>query len=365
MNPWIWEYVDDNVAHTADSGTIYIDLPQNEQISMLMLELRVQNSSDAYPLHSIFDCFSKISVVADGVKTLFECTAEIADFLAFVHQDGKACRHVLNDVDSGVSVLSMPIYFGRQPFDTEYFLDTGKYRSVQVQVTYSDSSTYITTASVKHTLTYARPLTKLTWRGMIRSRLVRQEASSAAAIVRHDLPTQYPWYLVAVRMDDHDADISGNITNVDLNVDSGRLHIVNVHTYELMVLANQKFPNPGSPFIRYYPDGNEETHTFGAWPRQYSLQLDAGAGHFLGISSLTGEKFMLSPIDNDGDVITTDIAIVATWNSPMPHQCLILFDGRKQTFDAPSHSQAWIDYTTGSNTQTIYTILQEVITRPL
>ena len=361
MPATIWEYLSDNVALTADSGTVYLDLPRGEQIMEILLEWRATNSATAYPLHSILDSITKVEVLADGVKTLYSATAEIGSYLAFVQRGGLVPDHTLRDTPSETCVMRLPIIFGRYPGDVEFLLDTSLYRHCQLRIEYVDTTTYIGTGSFKHTVTYRRPLERLSPVGFVRHRVVKTEASAAAGTVRHDLPLGYPWFLAGVRMDDYDADVSGNITDVDLNIDSGRLHLVNLHMAEIMQINRMTMPNPSAYFVRLACTGNEDSHHFGAWPIPFSLNNDSGSPIIIGMSSMTGEKFMCHVLDSDGHVTTTEHAVVLNFPSSMPHACVMLFDGRAEAFNAPSYNEAWLDYTTGSNTQTIHTFLSELI----
>jgi len=339
------EYITNGVTESSDSQTLIEDLPNNEVISMLMLELRVTNTSTVNNLRSILDVVSKIEVIADGTKTLFSATPEVASYAAFVKQNGKVPDHRFFDGASAVSRLHLPIYFGRWPWDEEYMLDTSQYRDVQLHLTYSLNTTYEATGTFQHTITFWRPLERLPVRGFIRHRRVKLETTSATAqTITHDLPTTLPWYLVGVRVDDVDQDINTDLSKIDLNINEGRLHLLDVDADEIYYYNRLLFHHANSYVNQPVVTGQDTVHTFGDWAFPRGATAVTTGARIVGVDNLAGEQARITINTDAGTQATDAIPVALDAPSPMPHKCMLLYDGRKDPFPAPDYAQARIDY---------------------
>lgn len=366
MAIWIREYLTKNKTESSDDQTKYIDLPDAEQISQIDIEWRVTNTSTVNNLRSILDVISKIEVVADGVKTLFSATPEVASYLAFVAQNGVLPDHRFFDGASAVSRLHLPIFFGRYPGDEEYLLDTTPYKSVQLQITYSLNTTYEATGTTQHTITYLRPLTSLSPRGFIRSRRVKLETTTAAVqTVTHDLPMSYPWHLLGVRVDDRDQDINTDLTAVDVNIDSGRLHLLDVDADEIYYENFRKFRHANAYVSQPVVTGQETVHTFGEWAFPKGAVTVSG-NRLAVVDNVAGEQCRITVYVADTGAQATDaIPIACEFPSPMPHKCMMLVDGRKQPFPADAYTEGKVDYDIAAYVIALETFVQEIITGTL
>ena len=359
---WIPEYLTNGRTESDDDQTLMIDLPKNEQIGMLMLEIRVTNTVTVNNLRSILDVIGDIEVRADGVKTLFSLPPEVASYIAFVQQDGKLPDHRFFDTASTVSRLHLPIWFGRFPWDEDYLLDTGLYKNVQLRIPYALNTTYDATGTFQHTLTYYRPLERLSPLGIVRSTIVKRETPSAAVqTVSHDLPTEFPWFYVGVRVNDPDADLNSDLTGVDLNVDAGRLHLLNVDADEANYLDRLRYNHANSYVNVLAPTGITTVHTFGDWPFSFGAVHLGLSAQFVTVTNIQGEQARIAVYDDAGAAETGAIGVSLDTRSPNPHKCLTLYDGRKTPFPANRHGEAKIDYTLANLSMTLETFVMELV----
>ena len=66
MTVWIPEYLSKAKVETSDDQTLYIDLPANEQISFLQVEVSAQGSATPRTTTTLIDDIEKYEVIADG-----------------------------------------------------------------------------------------------------------------------------------------------------------------------------------------------------------------------------------------------------------------------------------------------------------
>lgn len=362
MPIWIPEYLTKDKAETSNDQTLYIDLPENEQISFLKVQITVKNTSSINILRSILDPIEKLEVIADGVKTLYNLEPEIASYVQFVMQNGKVANHDLVDHNGATSRFELIIPFGRFPYDEEYMLDTGLYDSVQLRIPYTLNTTYETSASLKHTVLMYRPLEKLAPIGLIRSRTIQKETSAAAVeTIEHKLPMTYPWYYLGVRIEDLDENINTDLTAVKLNVDEGRLVLFDLNADELLYADADRFPDPNCYTNRITITGSGTFHTYGNRALVNGAVVRSAEGYDIAWTSSKGEQGAISVFDTHATAATNYIVMSLDMPSPNPHSCLTLYDGRKEPFPAAGYTQAKVEYELAAKTTILQTFIQEIV----
>jgi len=346
---WIPEYITNGVVESGSSGTLQENLPEDEQISMIMLELRATRAASPDNDASIFDCFSKIEVVADGVKEIASAEPEILDYAAFVAQGGISPDHRLYSGGSAVCRLHLPIYFGRFPWDEEYLLDTSRYSRVQIKISWNLATSLETFTSFTHTITYWRPLEKLSPKGFVRTREIEKVSSPGNnATKKVLLPNRYPWHYLFVRVEDLDQDINTNLSTVDLRADGGRLHLADVDVDELYYADKLRWAHARPPVIQPTVTGQDNILTFADWGFVGGTAVVSG-NRVVVLDQLAGEKVRATVYVADSGAQASDaIPFMIRPNYQNPHKCLTLYDGRKEPFPAPDHSDTEVEFKTGS-----------------
>ncbi len=366
MSIWIPEYLSKDVAETSDDQTLYIDLPKNEQISHLKIEIRITNTSTVNNLRSILDPISKFEIIADGMKSLFNLEPECASYSQFVANNGIYPDHRFFDGASLVPRLELIIPFGRYPFDPDYMLDTSLYNNVQLRIPYALNTTYEATGTLKHTIQLFRPLEKLNPVGLIRRRTVKKETSSGSAeTIIHDLPMSLPWHYVYVRIEDVDADINTNLSAVKLNVDEGRLILLDLKADEINYADRDRFPAKNCYINVPVVTGQEYVHTFADWAFVHGAANITLTDTVFGITQVGGERVLIKPFKTAGTEQTVATGVALYCNSPNPHKCLTIFDGRKEAFDAGAYSEAKIEFELNAYTMNLITCIEEIVTGKL
>jgi len=369
---WQWHYLAEDITESAiDSGTIRLKLPEREQISIIDVEIyATQLRADVS--YDIMDIPEKLEVIADGASVLYSMSPETAQFIHFA-----TIRSLPLDVKmfnaGSIPHFRCKIPFGRWERDEEYMLDTSVYNNVYLEIPWSLNTYYFTTHTLSYTVRYLRPIQKLAPKGFIRSRDIEYGAHTWGAAGHYyvTLPLKYPWYMLGCRIYDLDADMVTNIPQIKLDIDDGRLVLVDEDTDDILRDNTERLPSPLiipwkvvctaglSNWLRTYLGRTYEAHIqpykvgdhfdtvlrniFSAQQINFETVCVAGSAAASCVNvSLVGEAFNCCIIIKDWYL---------NWFEPVPHE----------PFPVGEHSEAEIDYTHIAVTiDDLVTFLQEV-----
>jgi hypothetical protein len=353
-------YLVKNKALSADSGTIYVDLPLNEQISALVFEFNCNKTSTADHTNPVFDQLGKIEVLLDGSKTAFSAEVEVGSILAWL-TSGQIPPH--EPRERGTAEVCLPIYFGRWPRDEQYGLDTSGYKSAQLQVSYNMDTTDWATGTCTYTVYYLRPVERVSWQGFVRSRTIHLLTSSGSASTEYiELPHGLPWLRVGIRNFDIDQYIYNDITAVKFTVDDGRVDLMTADTDDLININRERY---GGVLKSYAVDSmlvdGDYPQTYLALMRDLEICSFAASVRILGFDSWLGHRFHAKMISDAGAAIATAETVNYRAGGYCFHGGLILFDNAINPFPAPGHANGKIELTLGAYTSVTETFLQELV----
>ncbi len=356
------QYLVKEKSYTSDTGVILIDLPKNEQISMIMVELQATVSSTLDTQNSILHNITKAEVLLEGSGVAYSMTPESGSYQALLTA-GFVPPHSLGDIASFKDTMRLPIYFGRWPGDERYLLDTARYSSAQLQIPYVLDTTDFDTTTLQATVYYMRPLQKVSPVGFIRSRTISEIVRTAAAgFITVDLPTGLPWRSVFFRTYDWDAHIYSDITDVKFDVDDGRLRLFDGRTEELYTLEKLHFGGAydGNTLESVAAQGDEIATYMGA-ARNFAISKAGALPDIFSTVSKLGHRVVIALAQHDGTAQSTghNFYLQPTGSAYMGG--LILAHFPDVPFPAPSHSDAVIEYTVGNLAFTLETNVIEVV----
>lgn len=362
MPVWIPEYLSKAKTESSDDQTLYIDLPKNEQISFLHLELSMQGVATPRTTTTLIDKLGPYEVIADGSKVLYSLEPEIAYYIDYLTRGGVYPHMDFNYTPNARETHRFRIPFGRHLYDEEYMLDTSLYNSVQLRVPYSTDGTHFTSGTFRHNIVMYRPLRKMNPVGFIRSRTVKKETSSAAVeTINHDLPMTYPLRFVGVRLEDDDVNLETNLTSLKVNIDEGRLILLDLNSNEMRDLDRMRFPERN--YYAIVPAATDSTafkaHT--DYPYVRALFSSGVRALIFKLSAAAGVQTTLNVYEADGTAASGGHAVTIQVSGPNPHQCLSVIDGREEPFDVRLYSEGKIEYTLAANTIVLNTFVQEVV----
>lgn len=359
---WQLAYLKKEESYSSDSGTVFVDLPSDEQISMLMVEFQCYNTSPTSrdDDRSVLDVVKDIHVLLEGSKSAYHVKPEVGSYLAYLAAKRLPPHNVK---ERGAQNMRLPIYFGRYPGDPDYLLDTRPYSSAQLQIEYELDTTYETSGTAVLTVWLLRPLDRLAPAGFVRSRIVNTFSSSGSAETKSvDLPTGLPWLNVGLRVFDFDAFIANNLTDVDFDIDEGRLHLFDGRIEDLMRLNELWYDQPlwGHRLWAMPVSGNQVQTFLGEVDTIQWSQLGANLVIF-NSSAIWGPRYTITMRDNDGTAISTATDISSKPHGILPYQCMTVGNFADDPFPAPSHADAKIVLELGAYTALIETWVQEIV----
>lgn len=363
MAIWVPEYLSKNTTESSSDQTLYIDLPKNEQISFLGLELSAQGSATPRTTTTLIDDITDYQVVADGSKVLFSLEPELAYYVHFITRGGEYAPLWPNYTPNARCGHEFIIPFGRYMFDEEYMLDTSLYNSVQLRIPYNINNARWTASTFRHNIVMYRPLEKLRPVGFIRSRTVKKETSAGAVeTINHALPMTYPLRYVWARFEDLDANIATDVTAMKVNIDEGRLILADLNINEWRDQDKRRWPRKTGYWVTFaLTDGTYvKAHT--DYPYPESFLSSAVRAFMVKLSAAAGEQVAMNIYEEDGSAASGGHAYSILVSGPNPHKCMTLIDGRKEPFDVTRYSQGKVEYTLAAYTTILHTCVQEVVT---
>ena len=356
------QYLVKERSYTSDSGVIQIDLPKNEQISQIIVDIKATVSSTLDVTNSILHAVTKLEVLLDGAGVAYSMTPESGSYQALL-TSGFVPPHSLGDIESFKDTMRLPIYFGRYPGDPNYLLDTARYVNATLKIPYVLDTTDFDTTTLEVTAYYFRPLTKVNPRGFIRSRTISEIVRSAAAgFITVDLPTGLPWRSVFFRTYDWDQHIYTDITDVKFEVDDGRLRLFDGRTEELYTLEKLHFGGAydGNTLESVAAQGDEIATYMGA-ARNFAISKAGALPDIFSTVSKLGHRVKIALAQHGGSAQSTghNFYLQPTGSAYMGG--LILAHFPDEPFPAPAHSDAVIEYTVGAYAFVLETNVIEVV----
>ena len=362
MTIWIPEYLTKNKTESSDDQTLYIDLPKNEQISHLALEISMQGIATPRTTTTLLDKLGTLEVIADGSKVLYSLEPEIALYIDFLTHGGLYPSCWFNYAPNARSGLEFVIPFGRREFDEEYLLDTSLYNSVQLRIPYTTDGTHFTSGTFRHNVVMYRPLNKLTPKGLIRSRTVRKETSNAAVeTITHDLPMRYPLRWVGCRFEDLDQNIATDCTAIKVNIDEGRLILADLNINEWRDADKKRFPRKSGYWVTFALTDDTYVKAHTDYPYPESFLSSAVRAFMIKLAAAAGEQVKMNIYEQDGTTASGGHAFSILVSGANPHKCLTLIDGRRQPFDVTRYTEGKIEYEMAAYTTILHTFVQEVV----
>lgn len=377
---WQWHYLKRNFAPLVDAATYREKLPVRDQISTIEVDFFATREAELAKLdydYNVIDMIEKIEVIADGSKVLYSMIPETAAFKHLETIGNIPNLKNKNYVDC-VDHYRVKIPFGRWQRDEEYLLDTSGYKNVFLEVPWKLNPAKYVSKSFAYTMRYLRPMKALAPVGFIRSRDIEYGGHkwTPAGIHYVDLPLKYPWYTLGCRIYELGTDMGSIIEKIKLDIDDGRLVLVDDYLDDLITINTERLPYPlkttwekawlsaasagVSDFVRSYLGVNEEVSAI-PYPHQTTISD-------IHLSALTGQRVELIPVTSAGTA-SVGTANVSIWGSCYMC-CLVIKDWLAhprvpqpmEPFPVAEHSEANLEYHhfAGVEVEDLRTFIQEV-----
>lgn len=355
---WQMQYIKKEVSYTDDAGTIYIDLPDEGVVGMILIEADLTVATACDSDNSILDCVEKIHVLLEGSKIGYSMQPEVGSYAYFL-QANKQPPHRLSSRATGEDTMVLPVVFGRKPFDKEYALDLGLYKSAQLQIEYTVDTTDYDTTTFDLTVWLLTPREAISPLGFIRSRVIEDKASpTASTIHKIGLPGEYPFFAVFSRIYKFSTYMKTICTDLTYQADNDKTKFFDGRIEDLFHLNDIIFdPFLEGPVVYHNLISNEEAYTFMGMQKKIDVQPFCASDGELHPTSWAGQRVKV-----DSTWTTNLRAMFVQAVGSAPYGCLLLGDYRENFLRSIDHADINIEYLIGSTAPTVVqTCLMEVI----
>lgn len=335
-------YLKKEVSYTSDTGTIYIDLPKDAQIAMIMLEIDATVSSTVDVTNSILICVEKIHVLLDGAKIAYSMQPEVGNF-DYLLRSGKFAPNTLSGRPTAEDVMRLPILFGRYLGDPDYGLDMRRYASGQIEIEYTLDTTDYDTTTLDLTAYILVPAEPVDWKGFIRARIIEDKAAPTASSDHEvNFPSTFPLLAAFARIYDLDQYPTTNVTDLDFQAEQGRHRIFDGRIEDLIEINKLIFGGYlEGPTIQQQPTSGDYPTTFMGYAKDFRVTAFTASDAHCHVTSWKGHRCKVDMNISARPFFITPIGA-------MPWGCLLLGDWRDGPFDAKAHADLKCFYTIGS-----------------
>lgn len=126
----------DAEVQSSDAATKTLKLPSANYLHTLYVKAKITNGATSAHNLSMQDVIDSIKVIANGSDVLFSMTVqEMKRWAAWF--TGYNVPQNRTEVAGAVQEITLPIYFGRGPFDPNYFLPCARLSDLELKVEYS------------------------------------------------------------------------------------------------------------------------------------------------------------------------------------------------------------------------------------
>ena len=165
-------------------------LPESGLVDNIDLFFKIINASSVIngaPMN-IHHHITKIEVVGNNDKTLLSLTGEDAIAKAY-RKMGALPQNMRTELGGSTQSQSIPLFFGRKPYDGEYALDLSKWDKVELSITNDFSSTYFGSHTLDLKLTTIEEPRTIPTKFMKQWEFDKEKPAADTAYVRPKLPT--------------------------------------------------------------------------------------------------------------------------------------------------------------------------------
>ena len=213
-----------NAQTLTDSQTFTKDLPPGLKIQELRCRYSATNGATSNTVGKVSGMVTKIEVV-DGSDVLHSLSGQEEQALNF-YRHGTLPFQQLNSKAAGVVIEEFIIAFGRHRYDRECYLDTARFRNAQLRLTHaltiSATAGYATGTGVLSVIARLIEDNAPPSRGFIMSKAFKSWTSLASGREDTDLPLDFPYQSLMVKDLETTIEPDVDLTNLKLEVDSGR-----------------------------------------------------------------------------------------------------------------------------------------------
>lgn len=235
--PWQhWRKIDSEVTHSSNDATYRVKLPSSNVLHTLLVNAKVTNGATSGLGNGLTDVVDWIKVIGNGSHVLAHLEPESIRAL-HLYNTGEGIEQYHSEAAAAEQIASYPLFFGRDWFDPEFYLDLTRFNDVELQIRYSPTiaATSYATGTFKSTVLGLMTLDGQPgpYQGTLVSRIIENFTTAASGDKTIELPQRWPYRALLVRCYEAAIEDGVDITNVEFSLNNAERTPVNLSWSEL------------------------------------------------------------------------------------------------------------------------------------
>jgi hypothetical protein len=347
------------------SGTLIYNIDYSDPISELLLYVAATNGASHNKENPIEWCLQSIDVV-DGSDVLFSLPGDVA-LAMYMHLHNKETYAYRTEAPSDSPYMTIPIAFGRYLYDPLFAFNPLAHKNPQLRITFDEATIRAAGATGYVSDSFNLTIQALLMedapapRGFLMCKDVYDFTSVASGDERVDMPTDYPWRCLAVRVYEAENDLLGGITNYELNCDGGRYIMFDKSAGQVAAKMIDVFKPLAVDLTGIFSNA-AYTESFVGMDKQGSF-VTSGSGYIGSVTTFWPASIRTFITTHDGTATdnATCRAVVSGWAI---HNTLLIPFGRldvvEEWFNAAAYNNVRLYLTQGNADAEVNVCLQQM-----
>lgn len=268
-------YIEEGLS-LSDSGVQTIDIKPGAPISAIELIFGGTKGATENQSDKIQQYVPTIQLV-DGSDVLWSLSMTEAVALNCFEM-GKKPAHEYDLSGGGTGQETCWINFGRFLFDPEYYLDSGRYRNLQLRIETNltaAAGTYATGTLAVDVMAHVIDEGVLPYRGFFSAKEQYSWTTVASGTETVDLPLDFPYRAILVGAGEANIAIATDVTDIKLTADADRHIIFDFDTADMLLRNRSQF----GAFVEFIKSTCQDTDT-----------LDSSLWDIIGVQMIGGDE---------------------------------------------------------------------------
>ncbi len=287
---------------SSNDATLSLELPETGFLHALFVRIRALNGATSGLGVGPLDIADEIRVVGDGDERYFTLQPrEIEKWYECLK--GKGLDMLETDALSTDQYVVLPVLFGRDTFDPQYFLPLGRIRNPRLEIQYSpniaaDGGFTTGTVDIDVVGLWSPPSDNLTYGGTLITRTIKNFTSIASGDEATNIDIMDPIRAVGIYAYEAGIEDGVDITRVTLEANNGEYNLLSVDWDNFLQMNRHLFGARIVHNFRTLVQNNDTMNVRLSAIKQWSLAL-------LETPSVAADTFLVYRIDAiAGDLLT-------------------------------------------------------------
>lgn len=347
------------------SGTVAFNLDYSDPISAIVLGFSATNGASGNKNNPVEANVTSIDIV-DGSDVLWSLNGQVT-YGYYAQEYGKQNNQYYSGALNDGQWVVLTIPFGRYLFDQEYAFNPRAHRNPQLKITFDEATiraagaTGFVTDSFTCTVQCVLMEDVAAPRGFLMCKDISDFTTVASGDVQIDMPTDYPYRQLMLRVYERGTWFGSNVTNLKLSCDGGKFNTFDLGMDEYQRRSMAVYP----PLTRSAYTVCDSGDSFATWQ---GIDLSSSirshiSGSITGGASVVGGQQTIYHVTHAGvDIDGQPVHI--NWLGWFQHHVLQYNFGRlhvpEEWFDARQYNSVKLYLTQGNAGAAVNVCVQQV-----